>query len=165
MSKWKAKKWNNLTDKVMTSERTAKDMVDYLLKYIEDWQSFLEPCRWTGIIYKLLPNKKDWCEIDEWKDFYNYQLKIDWIITNPPYSDFDLFLDKCMKVADNIAFLIPLTKPFSSLTRINKIKEYWGIVEIKVFSYWASIAWFPFWFPICILYIKRDYKWIQSIIF
>jgi hypothetical protein len=40
-----------------------------------------------------------------------------------------------MEVADNIAFLIPLAKPFSSLTRINKIKDYGGIVEIKVFPY------------------------------
>lgn len=144
MSIWKAKKGNNQTDKVMTSDRTAKDMVDYLSKYFEKWQSFLEPCRWTGNIYKLLPDNKYRCEIDEWKDFYNHIGKSDWIITNPPYSDFDNFLDKCMEVAKNIALLVPLAKPFSSLTRINKIKKYWWIVEIKVLPYSGGIAWFPF---------------------
>lgn len=165
MSKGKAKKWNNLTDKIMTSERTANDMIEYLSKYFDDSNSFLEHCRWTGNIYKLLPSNKSWCEIDEWVDFYDCIVQSDWIITNPPYSDFDRFLDKCMEVADNIALLVPLAKPFSSLTRIRKIQEYGWIVEIKVFPYSAGIAWFPFWFPICILYIKKWYKWDQKIVF
>jgi len=165
MSEWKCKKWNNQTDKVMTSKIAAKDMVEYISKYFVDWQSFLEPCRWSWNIYNLLPNNKERCEIDEWKDFYDYGFKVDWIITNPPYSDFDMFMDKCMSVADNIVFLIPLAKPFSSLWRINKIKKYWWIVEMVVMPYWAWVCWFPFWFPVCIWYIKRWYTWIQKIIF
>ena len=43
------------------------------------------------VFYKNYPNivKKDWCEIKEEKDFYNYNKKVDWIITNPPYSILD----------------------------------------------------------------------------
>ena len=49
----------------------------------------------------------DWCEISEGKDFFDYNGKVDWIITNPPYSIFDDFLDKAFEVADNVVMFVP----------------------------------------------------------
>jgi len=166
MSKWKAIKWTNQTDKVMTNENIAIQCIEILKPYFIDNDRFLEPCKWTGSFYNNLPeHRKEWCEIDEWKDFFNYTDKVDWIITNPPYSIYEDFLDHCFEVADNIALLIPLAKPFSSLWRIKKIKQYWWIHTIWVFPFSASKAWFPFWFPLSLTYFKKWYTGWQKIIF
>ena len=165
MSLWKAKKGNNLTDKVMTNPEVAKHMVDVLREFFRDGESFLEPCMWDGGIYNFLPEKKDWCEIDRGRDFYDYHGKVDWIITNPPYSDYDKFVEHCMECADNIALLIPLAKPFSSLQRIKKMVWYGNIHSLFIFNHGASKAWFPFWFPLSIYYFKRWYEWETQIKF
>lgn len=149
----------------MTKDTVARDMIEILSRYFQDGETYLEPCKWLWWIYNLLPDNKDWCEIDEGRDFYDYKWKVDWIITNPPYSDYDNFVWHCMECADNIALLIPLAKPFSSLQRIRKIFEYGGIHSIFIFPYWASRAWFPFWFPLSVYYFKRNYKWDTEIRF
>lgn len=69
----------------------------------------LEPCRGSGNFYHLLANtKRDWCEIKEGRDFFDYRGHVDWIITNPPWSLARRFLIKSMQVSDNIGFLITI---------------------------------------------------------
>ena len=120
---------------------------------------------WEWSIYEILPPNKDRCEIDKGRDFYEYNNKVDRIITNPPYSDYDNFVNHCMECADNIALLIPLAKPFSSLQRIKKMLDYGNIHSLFIFNYGASKAGFPFWFPLSIYYFKRGYKWETEIRF
>jgi len=165
MSIWKANKWTNKTDKVMTKEDIAIQCINILKPFYKDTDTFLEPCRWTGNFFNSLPLNKKWCEIDEWKDFFNFEDSVDWIITNPPYSIYESFVDKCFKVSDNVALLMPLAKPFSSLGRIKKIRNYWWIHTIFVFPFSASKAWFPFWFPLSLTYFKKWYNWKQEILF
>lgn len=47
----------------------------------------LEPFRGEGGFYNNYPDFviKDWCEIEEGKDFKDYAGVIDWVITNPPF--------------------------------------------------------------------------------
>ena len=79
-------------DVVMTPYHTAK----WIVEHFEPQGKMLEPCRGEGAFYTAMQEYNDdvdWCEISEGKDFFDYNGKVDWIITNPPYSIFDDFLD------------------------------------------------------------------------
>lgn len=118
----------------------------------------LDAFKGNGSFYNQYPEglDKDWCEIKENKDFFNYNKKVDWIITNPPYSIFDEVLKHSFEIADNIVYLVPLSKVVSSMGRIRKIKEYGGVPYIYIIS--ASKCNFPFGFPACAIYFKRNYN-------
>ena len=47
----------------------------------------LEPFRGECSFYNNLPTNivKDWCEIEEGKDYKNYTESIDWVVSNPPF--------------------------------------------------------------------------------
>ena len=110
-------------DVVMTPYHTAK----WIVEHFEPQGKMLEPCRGDGAFYKAMQEYNhalkglsvevedvDWCEISEGKDFFDYNGKVDWIITNPPYSIFDDFLDKAFEVADNVVMFVPFSKLFKS---------------------------------------------------
>jgi hypothetical protein len=96
-----------------------------------------------------------WCEITEGRNFYDFHDKVDWIVTNPPYSDFDRFLDHSFNLADNVVLLVPQSKMFKSMGTIKKWEAYGGIVACYFLP--ASQAGFPFGFPCGIFHFKRDY--------
>lgn len=116
----------------------------------------LEPCKGEGAFLKYLPLDSDWCEIADGKNYYDYNKKVDWIVTNPPYSDFNRFLDHSFELSDNIILLVPGAKIFKSMGTIKKIFNYGGIVSIQWLP--ASKAGFPFGFPCGIVYLKRNYR-------
>jgi hypothetical protein len=116
----------------------------------------LEPCKGEGVFLKYLPPNTDWCEISEGRNFYEYEKQVDWIVTNPPYSDFDRFLEHSFRLANNIVILVPLAKMLKSMGTINQIFNYGGIVSCHLIS--GSRAGFPFGFPCGVYYLKRGYK-------
>lgn len=116
----------------------------------------LEPCKGEGAFLKYLPPDTDWCEIVDGKNYYDYKEQVDWIVTNPPYSDFNRFLDHSFELAKNIILLVPVAKMFKSMGTIRKILNYGGIVSIDWLP--ASKAGFPFGFPCGIFYLKRGYS-------
>jgi hypothetical protein len=75
----------------------------------------LEPCKGEGAFLKFLPKDTDWCEITEGRNFFDYNKKVDWIVTNPPYSDFNRFLTHCFNLSENVVLLVPVAKLFKSL--------------------------------------------------
>jgi len=92
------------SDKVYTPRETAKQIIEnFNMKGL-----ILEPAAGDGSFYDQLPHPKDYCEIDEGIDFYNYNKKVDWIITNPPFSHFVPFLYHSLEVADNVIFYMRL---------------------------------------------------------
>lgn len=121
----------------------------------------LEPCKGEGVFLNYLPPDTDWCEITEGRNYYDYHKKVDWIVTNPPYSDFNRFLDHSFELAENIVLLTPVAKLFKSMGTLRKIFEYGGFVEIHTLP--ASKAGFAFGFPVAVYYIKRDYKGFTKI--
>lgn len=143
----------NWTDKIMTNEKIAIKII----KYFNPKGKILEPARGSGSFYNNLKGKKDWYEIDDGKDFFDYNKKVDWIITNPPYSIYDNFLLKCFEVADNIVLLVPLAKAFKSQKIEKEISKYGGLKEILMLGSGQKIG-FPFGFPTGCLYYKRKYK-------
>lgn len=115
----------------------------------------LEPCKGEGAFLKFLPEGTEWCEIAEGKNFYDYNEKVDWLVTNPPYSDFNRFLEHSFNLAENIVLLLPLAKLFKSMGTIKQVLVYGGIVSIDLLP--ASKAGFPFGFPCGVFHLKRNY--------
>ena len=54
----------------------------------------LDPARGNGSFFNNFPSYviKDYCELNEGMDFFNYTKETDWAITNPPYSILDEWL-------------------------------------------------------------------------
>ena len=145
-------------DLVMTPEPMAKRVIEIFNPLISDGALILDPCVGEGVFYNNYPTrcKKDWCEITKEVDFFDYEGHANWIITNPPYSILDDFLRKSYECADNIVFLLPLSKMFSSLGRIRGILGYGNIHSIHIVG--AGKCGFPFGFPACAFHIKRGYQ-------
>lgn len=92
----------------------------------------LEPCRGGGAFYNNFPDHlvKDWCEIAEGRDFFDYKTKVDWIVTNPPWSKMREFIDHSTDIADNIVFLVTINHLMTKARmRILKQKKF-GFKEI-----------------------------------
>jgi len=121
----------------------------------------LEPCKGEGVFLKYLPKNTEWCEITENKNFFDYNKKVDWIVTNPPYSDFNRFLTHCFNLSQNVVLLVPVAKLFKSLGTLKQIFEFGNFVEIHTLP--ASKAGFPFGFPCAVYYIKKDYSGLTKI--
>lgn len=149
----KGKTGNSTTDKVYTPTNIAKLIID---KFPLEGK-VLDAFKGKGAFYDNYPDtvEKEWCEIDDGKDFFEYDTHVDWIITNPPYSIYDEVMSHSFEIADNIVYLVPLSKVVSSLGRMKKIAEYGGVPYIFIIG--ASRCGFPFGFPACAIHIKKGY--------
>lgn len=142
----------NENDVVFTPDWLAKQICEML----PISGNILEPCKGEGAFLKYLPPNTEWCEIADGVNFYDYKRHVDWIVTNPPYSDYNRFLEHSFELADNIVLLVPVAKMFKSTGTLNQIFEYGGFVSIHTLP--ASKAGFPFGFPCAIYYLKRGYS-------
>lgn len=99
------------------SERIAQDayttpgyVVDALLEYVNfQGATFLEPCRGLGTIYERVPlahSCKRHCEITEGIDYLKSPCQADIIITNPPYSLAQELLEKSLREAHTVIYLL-----------------------------------------------------------
>ena len=142
----------NRNDVVMTPQELAEALVNHF----KPSGKILEPCKGEGIFLKYLPKDTLWCEITEGKDFMDFNGKVDWIITNPPWSKVRPFLQKGMKVSDNIVYLTALAHLWFK-ARLRDIRENnFGIKEIVTFDTPKS---FPQGgFQIGAFHIQRGYK-------
>lgn len=114
-------------DLVMTPNWLAAD----ILNHFRVSGSYLDPCRGDGAFYDQCDaEQKHWCELSEGKDFMDYQGKVDWIITNPPWSKMRDFLVKGMEVADNVVYLTTINH-YTTKARMRDIKQMgFGLKEI-----------------------------------
>ena len=81
---------------------TPSDLVDDCVKLIKIAKSdtLLDPFYGDGAFYSKYPetNKKDWCEIEKGVDFFKYNKKVDWVISNPPFSKLTKVLNHCSEI-------------------------------------------------------------------
>jgi hypothetical protein len=106
-------------DIVMTPEWLAKEIIEHF----NPSGVILDPCRGEGAFYDNFPgNNNEWCELGEGVDFLTYIKKVDWIITNPPWSKMQQFLAHGMKVADNIVYLTTINH-YTTKKRIRDMRE------------------------------------------
>ena len=104
---------------------TPLEISKMIINMFDLYGIILDPFKGDGSFYNQYPKhvSKDWCEIKENRDFFKYDKKVDWIISNPPYSILDEVLEHSFEIADNIVYLVPLSKIVSSMGRIRKIKK------------------------------------------
>lgn len=142
----------NPNDVVFTPREIARAMVEYL----SPSGKILEPCKGEGVFMDYLPTDTDWCEITEGRDFYDYHKKVDWIVTNPPYSDFNNFLEHSFELAENVGLLLPVAKVFKSMGTIRIIKKFGWFPKLWILP--ANKCGFPFGFPCGIFHFKKGYS-------
>ena len=115
-------------DVVYTPRPLAKRIIDHFpLK-----GRLLDPCKGDGAFYDQFPEgcQREWCEISQGKDFFEFKEHVDWIVSNPPYSLFREFLRHSMRIADNIVYLITVNHCWTK-ARIRDLREHgFGIREI-----------------------------------
>jgi len=120
----------NSNDDIMTPKYLAKA----LIKYFKPKGKILEPCKGTGNFLEYLPKDALWCEIKEGKNFFNFYDRVDWIITNPPWSQIRNFLRHSLKISNNIIFLMTINHLWTR-ARLRDIKNAnFGIREIIIFN-------------------------------
>ena len=68
----------------------------------------LEPCRGDGNFLRFLPKGTAWCEIKAGRDFFAWDKQVDWIVTNPPWSQVRRFLQHAMTISEHVVFLFTI---------------------------------------------------------
>lgn len=112
---------------------TPIDLAEKLVKHFNPQGKGLEPCCGTGNILKFLEDA-DWCEISKGKDFFDYNKKVDYIFTNPPFSQIRKFLQHSIEIADDIYFLCTINHLWTK-ARLRDIQSAgFGIKEICIFD-------------------------------
>lgn len=112
---------------------TPVELAEKLVKHFNPQGKGLEPCCGTGNILKFLDNA-DWCEISKGKDFFEYDSKVDYIFTNPPFSKIRKFLQHSMGLADNVYFLCTINHLWTK-ARLRDIESSgFGVKEICIFD-------------------------------
>lgn len=82
-------------EKDKTFEYTNIEMAKYLISLInfKDGDIVIEPCKGGGAFYDNLPNNiiKKYCEINEGKDYLEFNERVDITLSNPPFVPRKLF--------------------------------------------------------------------------
>jgi hypothetical protein len=139
-------------DCITTPEYLAKALIEHF----KPSGKILEPCKGTGNFLKYLPEGTLWCEISEGRDFYEFNEKVDWIITNPPWSKIRKFLQHSLKIANNVCFLFTINHLWTK-ARLRDIKEAdFGIKEICLFDTPDNFP--PLGFQIGMVHLQRGYS-------
>jgi len=99
----------------------------------------------------------DWCEIDEGRNFLTTEGKWDWVVTNPPWSQFRPFLLKSMEVADNVVFLSLLNAWFMRARVRDMRNAGFGIVEVLMLDT-PKKPWPQTGFQLSAVHVKRGYR-------
>jgi len=138
-------------DIVYTPDWVAADMV----KHFNPSEIILEPSCGDGAFLKYLPTA-EWCEIEKGVDFFAYNKSVNWIIGNPPYSVFSKWLGHSFDIAENICYLIPLTRLFNSGYFIKRLLNWGGIVEMRYYADGQDLG-FPIGFAIGAVWFQKGY--------
>jgi hypothetical protein len=79
-----------MKDETYFFHQTPEDLCKELINHVPlvDGDKVLEPFKGEGNFYNNLPNfvEKDWCEIEEGRDYKDYDKPYDWVISNPPFK-------------------------------------------------------------------------------
>jgi hypothetical protein len=124
------------SDYVKTPNWCAQDMIDFY----KPQGKILDPCRGENkVFWNIL--ECDWNEITQGKNFFENDSSYDWVIGNPPYSIFHLWMKHTYKLADNIVYLLPTFKVFNALGLVRMYKKNGWIKHIRVYDVGKRIEW------------------------
>tara|TARA_R110000822_G_scaffold132380_1_gene269624 strand:- start:188 stop:691 length:504 start_codon:yes stop_codon:yes gene_type:complete len=109
------------------------DMIEW-----REGEIWLDSCKNNGSYYNQFPKEcpKEYCEILEGKDFFEYDGEPDIIIQNPPYSNLDEWIKKNIELNPRI---ISLLIGVNNLTtrRLEWLYEAgYGLVKMRMLKVW-----------------------------
>ena len=98
-----------------TPEDLAKEIIN--ICPLKPGDLVLDPFYGEGVFYNNYPEfcEKEWCEIEKGVDFLDYDKKVNWIISNPPFSKLKIMIPKMIETATDGICLILGT---NNLTRL-----------------------------------------------
>ena len=143
----------NKQDVVYTPDWVAADMVEFF----KPSGRILEPCKGDGVFLKYLPTA-EWCEIREGRDFFAWTEHVDWVIGNPPFKQFDKWMQHSFDIANNLVYVIPSDKPFNSLPRARMFATNGGIVHMRYYVDGPQMNMPEVHRPLAAFYFKKGYK-------
>ena len=134
-------------DVFYTPEAVAKRHISLISLAGSD--TWLDPFRGKGIYYDNFPESKDWCEIEDGKDFFSYVGTPSIICSNPPYSLLDKVFEKSIELKPRIISYLLLHGAMTprrmemfneagyGLTSIyiTKVYKWYGMAEAYTFEY------------------------------
>lgn len=142
-----------MSDYVLTPEWCAKDIVEFFIPT----GKLLDPCRGLNkVFYNQMSQDAEWCEIQEGVDFFKYNKKVDWIISNPPYSIFYNWMKHSFDIAENIVYLLPTFKIFNSLGLCRMYMQNGWIKHMRFYDVGKEIEWSRS-RPIVAAYFQKNY--------
>jgi len=121
---------NGAFDDLYTPPEAIYPLIPYLGRKKVIW----ECCNGTGNISKILTEKHAMIttDINRGYDFFVYtpNINYDIIVTNPPYSEKDKFIERCFELGKPWAMLLPLDA-LSGIKRGSMYRKY-GSVEALI---------------------------------
>ena len=130
---------------VMTNPEMAKYLIDGI-----DWvqgERVMEPCKGDGAFYNNLPDsiEKDWCEINDGRDFLTHDKEVDVIISNPPFVPrplFWAFQQKAMEICKRKIYWLVNLSALNVFTpkRLDEMKDAGWFIQS--FNIVADKRWF-----------------------
>jgi hypothetical protein len=140
-------------DVVYTPPELARDVVSFF----KSSGMHLDPCMGDGAFYDLFPEPREWCEIEKGRDFYAWSKPVDWIISNPPFSNLLAWVRYSFKVANDIVYLMPYHRIFASATFLDDLFKWGGIVHIR--RYGTGYQWgMPFGHALAAVHYQAGYE-------
>jgi hypothetical protein len=135
----KIKKRENANDIFITPLNLAKFQIDMI--ETKDGDIWFDPFKNSGNYYNQFPTEnKVWTEILENKDFFEYDLNVDIICSNPPYSIIDDVLKKSVELKPRvISYLIGINNLTAKRIKFMNDNGY-GITKLhitKVFKWFG----------------------------
>lgn len=148
---------SNQLDKVYTPHWAIKKVLDNFPINGKVLEPFAGDGRWV-VQMASRGQPVSWCEIDEGRDFLDWHQRVDWIVTNPPYSTFTEMSRKCMAIASQVVLVIPVNKVMSSMPRLRDISERgFAVREIQILGSGRELG-FPFGFPVGAVWLSKGWN-------
>lgn len=135
---------------------TDSEVARRIVAHFQPGGRCLEPFAGEGAFLQHLPEGSQWCELSKGIDFFGWTEPVDWIVTNPPFSNLTQVFDHAFQIADNCVFLIPISKYWSSAPRMALAARYGGLVEILHVGAGRRIG-FDIGFPFAAMHFRRGY--------
>lgn len=156
----KRRRLRPIFDEVRTDPDFARQIVMHFRPQFRDGDTFLDPCRGDGAFYDALPDPRDWCEIEEGRDFLRYTDPVSWIITNAPWSSpaFRPIAQHAYRLADNVVFLMRVTNALSTYARLqDPLLSGHGLKEIVIVD-WRDAGFGCEGFALGVVHWQRGYR-------
>lgn len=141
------------SDVVYTPDWCAEDMVTFF----KPQGVILEPCKGSGAFMKFLPPDAKWCEIASGVDFYKWTDPVDWLVSNPPYSQTRDWLRHSYTIAKNVLYLLPFRNVTSGYGLLAEVRQYGWFRHIRLYGTGGSLG-FPMGNAVAAFHIEKGYR-------